>query len=93
VVESAPAAEPTPRFANPQEALQWAEVAGLSSAEAREVLTTMKGEHGGKLNANTAPAIYDDFANEVERRVRVAESDAVQPALVDSSAGGAAYNN
>jgi hypothetical protein len=93
VVESAPAAEPTPRFANPQEALQWAEVAGLSSAEAREVLTTMKAEHGGKLNANTAPAIYDDFANEVERRVRVAESDAVQPALVDGTAGGAAYNN
>ena len=48
-------------FTSPQEALAWAGGQGISLEDARGLLTTAKGNNGGKLNNSTAPAIYAAF--------------------------------
>lgn len=46
---------------SPQSALAWAQEQGISLEDARGLLTTAKGNNGGKLNDVTAPAIYAEF--------------------------------
>ena len=73
-----------PRWETPQDALAWAVEQGMEHQEARDLLHAIKGEHGGKLNAQTAEIIYEDFTAEVHRRQRSqAADDAEQPQLLD----------
>jgi hypothetical protein len=90
VVEATPA-QPTLRWATPQDALTWATLQGMDFQEARDLLASIKQEHGGKLNAQTAEIIYEDFATEVDRWQRSqAADDTAQPQLLHG--GAAVYN-
>lgn len=71
--------KPTGGFASPQEALQWAQEQGISLEDARGLLTTAKGNNGGKLNNVTAPAIYTAFRTLV---MAAKEGGADEPELV-----------
>lgn len=55
-----------PLWDTPQDAITWAEGAGLTTAQARDMLMQCKAAHGGKLNASTAPVIYEMFRDAVE---------------------------
>jgi len=80
----------TPNWSTPQMALDWAQKAGLSIEDARGLLTTAKGNNGGKLNDVTAPAIYASFRTLVNAAME--EATEQQPELVPYTGGGAAYN-
>jgi hypothetical protein len=50
---------------NPQAALSWAKMNGMSDQDARDLLNTIKGRHDGKYNQQTAVAINQEFWLEV----------------------------
>lgn len=84
VVEAIPQASVWER---PQEAIEWAVSEGLDADQARAILVECKNAHGGKLNSQTAPMIYEDYQVEVDRALA---SMGDQPELLHG--GGAVYN-
>lgn len=86
IIDAPPAirreAAPAPLWDSPQSAMAWAQDGGLSSDDARGLLTIAKNNNGGKLNVSTANAVYAEFRRLVENAVEP-DPDA-QPALIDT---------
>lgn len=71
---------PPPVFASPQAAIEWATGQGIENA--RDVLTSVKNQFGGRLTTANAAEVYAAFRLEVERMLSAAE---FQPALVEAT--------